>query len=132
MGSADNIAVVGHIHTPVMFCKGVRFFHSVSYGNILGGGVCVPDNRANFFCLEGFKGVFFTGSCGLRCITFVPVCPVKKVSDFQHFGFFPGLHGKPALSNHNAGFFQYYCPQAEIPFSVAGNLPVKPFLHFLG
>lgn len=104
--------------------------HPVSQGNLLRGGVGVPNDGANLICPKGFKGILPARLRRFGGIAAVPVGAVEEVPDFQKLLTFPRLHGQAALTNHFAGLFEDDRPKTKAELTVSLQLAVQPYLRF--
>lgn len=125
-----HIAVVRHIHSTVVLDHSICLMHPVSQGNLLRGGVGVPNDGANLICPKGFKGVLPARLRRFGGIAAVPVGAVEEVPNFQKLLTLPRLHGQAALTNHFAGLFEDDRPKTKAELTVSLQLAVQPYLRF--
>lgn len=80
ISAADHIAVMKHIHPPVMLYPAVPHRHPISNRHILRSNVRISNNRTNFPRIQYLKRIFFTRFRRFQCITLMPVPLLKKSS----------------------------------------------------
>lgn len=123
--------IVRHIHAVIVFYKCVADAHAVSFGDVLGGDICVSYNGKDFIGVQMIESVFAASDSRLGGISLVPMGFLKDVADFEDFSIAARLHGKPALPDQRAAFLVDGRPNAEAALRIPLELFFDPFPNFV-